>query len=248
MTVLDTTSRADADELACKAHLGVWMEQKRGFTNSPLQWEWSELAMTMAKAAINAPRDHSKSETWTVSQTAWRCRYIPGTNVLILGSTDDLAKELLVRIDQALLETDPWMLRGRDVINNVKHSRYSNWSEVKVAGAGKKVRGKHPDVIIGDDVLDEESCATSYQRRKTARWWSGTVGGMSHPGEWRTLGDYPGAPRVWMPPTIVHLVGTPFHQQDLLMSMRENPIFKYRRYAAEYDERDLVDGLAVEVA
>lgn len=239
---------ADATELSCKAHLGVWMEEKRGFTNSPLQWEWSELAMELPKACIVAPRDHSKSETWTVSQAAWRCRYVAGTYVFIFSSTDDLAKDLKARIDLALEQTDPWMLRGSHTINNVKESLYANHSRVKVAGVGKKVRGGHPDHIIGDDVLAEESCLTSYQRRKTSRWWSGTVGGMSHPGEVRTIGKYLGAPKAYFPPTTVHLVGTPFHRQDLLMSMRENGIYRFRRYAAEYDERDLVDGLAVEVA
>lgn len=243
-----TLTLAESKELACKAHLGVWMEEKRGFTNSELQWEWSELAMSVPKAAIVAPRDHSKSEVWTVGQGAWRCRYQPGLYGVIFSSTDDLARDLLKRIVEAVSQTDPWMLRGRDVINNVKHVRFSNWSELKCAGAGKKVRGGHPDWVVGDDVLDEDGCATAYQRRKTARWWAGTVGNMAHPGSTRPVGDYPGAPRVYFPPTIVHLVGTPFHQQDLLMSMRANPIYQYRRYAAEFNPGDLVDGLAVEVA
>jgi hypothetical protein len=54
---------------------------------------------------------------------------------------------------------------------------------------------------------------------------------------------------VVMPATKVHLVGTPFHQQDLLMSMRSNPVYEFRRYAAEFDPADLVPGTtAVEVA
>lgn len=50
-----------------------------------------------------------------------------------------------------------------------------------------------------------------------------------------------------MPPTRVHLVGTPFHQQDLLMNMAENPLYTFRRYAAEYEPDMLLEGHAVEV-
>ncbi len=37
------------------------------------------------------------------------------------------------------------------------------------------------------------------------------------------------------PGTRIFLVGTPQHQNDLLMSMRENPTYHWRRYAAEFD-------------
>jgi hypothetical protein len=45
----------------------------------------------------------------------------------------------------------------------------------------------------------------------------------------------------------VHLVGTPFHSSDLLMGMRANPIYEYRRYSAEFDVTG-DDTWAVEVA
>ena len=68
---------------------------------------------------------------------------------------------------------------------------------------------------------------------------------MAHPGTWRALGPNN---RVWLPPTKVFLVGTPFHRAELLMAMRDNALYGFRRYAAEDEEHDLVDGLAVEVA
>jgi hypothetical protein len=52
-----------------------------------------------------------------------------------------------------------------------------------------------------------------------------------------------------MPPTRIMLVGTPFHERDLLMSMRGNPLYRFRRYAAEFDLALCVDGsLAVEAS
>jgi hypothetical protein len=237
-------NEAEAVELACKADLGVWAERKRGFRNSALHWEWSMLAMTVPRLALVAPREHSKTEVFTVNQVAWRCTYTPGIQCFVVAQTSEQAELLKARIDAAVAETAPWLVTE---VRNKTFSRYANWSQVTVGGAGKKVRGMHPDLIIGDDVLSEENSLTEHKRKQTARWWFGTVSNMAHPGTDRFVGG-PSGRRVWFPPTIVHLVGTPFHRKDLLMGMRDNPMYQFRRYAAEFRPEDLVDGLAVEVA
>lgn len=232
----------------CRANLGVWGEVKRGFTNADLHWEWSNLAMSKSRLAVVAPREHAKSETFTVNQVTWRCAYTPGLQAYVFAQTGEQAGKLKARIDQAMWETHPDLIENH-VSTNSSHTTFANWSSVTVAGAGKAVRGIHPDLIVGDDVLEEGNCLTHHQRKRIERWWFGTIGGMSHPGTWRTLGRDDSAQKVWMEPTRVHLVGTPFHAADLLMSMAENPLYHFRRYAAEYEPEDLVDGtLAVEVA
>jgi len=164
--------------------------------------------------------------------------------VYVFAETGDQATALKARIDTAVQETASWLWDGR-IKSNTMMSQYSNFSMVTVAGAGKGVRGAHPDLILGDDVLSEGGCSTSLQRKRVEQWWFGTIGGMSHPGTWRFVGSG----KVWMPPTRVHLVGTPFHKADLLMGMRDNPMYRYRRYAAQFDPSDLVAGtLAVEVS
>ena len=133
------------------------------------------------------------------------------------------------------------------ISKSVHESVYANGSRVTAAGAGKAVRGKHPDRIIGDDVLTEAGCLTAHQRAKTSSWWFGTVGGMSHPGTTRPVR---GLGRVSFPPTQVILVGTPFHAEDLLMSMRTNAVWHFRRYAAEFEPSQLPrpgESLAVEI-
>jgi hypothetical protein len=62
-----------------------------------------------------------------------------------------------------------------------------------VRGAGVGARGIHPDLIVGDDVLDDDNALSSAQRKRMERWWFGTVGGMSHPGVERTIGAWPAA-------------------------------------------------------
>jgi hypothetical protein len=183
---------------------------------------------------------------FTVNQVVWRCTYQPGIWVYVFAQTSDQANKLLERIRVAMAETALDLLEGAHA-GNMGTVTFANWSRVDVAGAGKSVRGAHPDLVIGDDVLEEGNSMTAHQRRAMARWWLGTVGGMSHPGTTRRLGYSADSPKVYMPPTRVHLVGTPFHQQDLLMNMAENPLYTFRRYAAEYEPDMLLEGHAVEV-
>lgn len=234
---------SEALELSCKANLGVWAERKRWFVNAPFHWEWYDLVQEHSRICIVAPREHAKSECITINQISWRSIYWPLHWSYVFALTGDQAKEMLSRINLSVEQAAPWMLEGPEAGGNQTEMVYANGSRVTVAGAGKAVRGAHPDLIVGDDVLEEGNSLTYLQRKRMERWWLGTIGGMSHPGTWRTKGQA----QVWMPPTRVCLVGTPFHQQDLLMSLRDNPVYTWRRYAAEFDPADR-DGYAVEAA
>lgn len=251
MTVIDLPERfrnmpmEQVRELMCKAHPGVWAETKRGFVNAPFHWEWYDLILSSQTLACVAPREHAKTEVFTVNQTAWRSRYQPGTWTYVFANTHDQSMALKQRIDLAILETDPWML-DKAPVNTKSETVYANMSRVTCAGAGKGVRGAHPDVIIGDDVLEEGLCRTQHRRKQVESWWFGTVGGMRHPGTERTLWN---GTKVAMPPTRVFLVGTPFHQLDLLMGMKQNPLYRFVRYQAEFDPRDQIEGsFAVDAA
>jgi len=217
---------------------------------APFHWEWCELAMTERRLAIVAPRDHSKSESFSVNATTWRSTYQIGVWTYIFMRTGDQAKEMITRIESAMQETCPQLVDPprRRTSNDIL---FQNGSRVTAAGAGKAVRGAHPDFIVGDDVLEERSATTELERKRVDRWWKGTVANMAHPGSVRAVRmDQHSEPvRVVMPPTRVFLVGTPFHEQDLLLGMRSNPLYAYRRYAAEFRPEDLVPGTwAVEVS
>lgn len=229
-------------ELLCRESPGVWSEERRGFKNADFHWEWYRYAAKAHRLAVVAPRDFAKSEVFTVNATAHRCIYQPALWTYIFAATADQGEKIKERIDQAILQTKPDLYNYAERTAS-KESIYANGARVTVAGAGKAVRGAHPDVIIGDDVLEESTSLTSYQRKKTSDWWFGTVSNMAHPGTYRT---YRGV-RLQFPSTRVFLIGTPFHANDLLMSMRDNPMYHFRRYAAEYDPRQLVDGYAVDV-
>jgi hypothetical protein len=241
-------TETEAAEAACRADLGAWVTLKLGLTNPPFLWEWYDLAQTRRRLVVVAPREHGKSSAFAINQTCWRCRYTPGFWAFVFTSTADLAKRLKERIDTTMWEAHPWMMEGAHARDSAR-TVFANWSKVDVRGSGGGVRGLHPDLIVGDDVLDEENTRTGPQRRQVERWWSGTVGPMAHPGVERTIGSGPRQETVRMPPTWVHLVGTPFHNADLLMGLRSNPVYEWRRYSAEFNEADLIPGTrAVEAA
>lgn len=234
-------------ELLCKQSLGVWTQEKMKLPMSPLHWEWCRIRQTEKRIAVVAPREHAKSETFTVNGTAWESVYTPGLWTYIFAQTFDQSKAMLQKVRQAIMISNPEMIRNA-IEDNKTTLRLSNYALIQCAGAGKATRGVHPDVIVGDDVLSDGSASTQKQREDVRKWWFGAVGGMAHPGTDRTLGEGKNSVSLRFPPTRVYLVGTPFHQQDLLMDMRKNPVWRFRRYAAEFHPDDLVGGtMAVEV-
>lgn len=230
-------------EAACRAHLGVWQERKLGLRLAPYHWEWADLAMEWSRGCIVAPREHGKSVVFAINATVWESLNNPGLWTYIFSATSDQAKALLGQIKATMELVAPLMVAGA-FVDNFTEVEFANGSRVTVAGAGKSVRGAHPDRIVGDDVLEEDGALSELGRKRTQRWWLGAISGMAHPGTTRKVRT-----RWWedrrllkMPPTRIHLVGTPYHERDLLMGMRNNSIYRFRRYSAEFDPAELVPG------
>ncbi len=231
-------------DLACQYHPGVFAEQRLGFKNAPFHWEWYELGMKETRLAVIAPREHAKSEIFSVISTVHMALFNPGSWQYVFSATHTQGTLLMERIVSTMAAVDVEMVdkavrfQQSDVI-------FSNYSRVSIAGAGKGVRGIHPDRIVGDDILTEEDAMSQLARRRRDIWWKGTVGPMAHPGTYRRLGWgrlTKHAPMIWYPPSKILLVGTPFHQLDLLMSMRTNPMYKFRRYDAEFEPHERING------
>lgn len=239
-----TFTESEARAILIKEHPGHYAEAKFGYVNQPFHWEWYNHEIRIPRVTVVAPREYAKSEVFSVNSTAWYCDRWPGFYNYIFEDTLDQAKAVLERIVSAVGQANP-LLTAMMYRSEATDVIFANHSRVTVAGRGKKVRGAHPDRIVGDDVLDEDSTATSYQRAKIARWWNGTVAGMAHTGTYRRLGwgrSRGNVVMLYYPPTRIRLVGTPFHSEDLLMGMKKNPIYRFFRYAAEFHPGDLVPG------
>lgn len=236
--------------LLADAHPGVWAELILGYQNEPFHWEWYECEICYPRLCIVAPRESAKSEVFSVVTTAHKARRT-GFWQYLFSDTLDQAKDLLSRTMTILAETDPHLLDPlyRDAEDE---KILANFSRITVAGRGKKIRGQHPDRIVGDDILDDKSTDTHLQRKKVHRWWFGTVAEMAHGPIVRRLGwgkiRPPEVRMIQVPPTNIVLAGTPFHEEDLLLGTRSNRLYHFRRYQAVYEPGDLIPGtMAVEI-
>ena len=208
--------------------------------NEDFHWEWYATEIKYRRFCIIAPREHAKSEVLSVITTAHRAVYRPGYWQYLFADTESQSKLLLERVLATIATAEPHLLEKMPK-DETTDAILGNYARITVAGRGRAVRGAHPDRIIGDDVLSEGSTATSLQREKVSRWWEGTVAPMAHPGTLRKIGwgrIRKRAPILRYKPTVIGLIGTPFHQQDLLMTMRANPIYEFRRYSAIFEDTE----------
>lgn len=228
-------SKYTVDQLlneAAKYDIGVWSEVKRGYRNAGFHWEWYDLAQNARRLALIAPREHAKSECFTVNNAAWHAIYMPGFWTYIFCNSGDQGEKILSRVGSAIAQVAPDLMAKAKVAHS-KEIVLGNDARVTVRGSGAAVRGAHPDLIVGDDVQDESNTSTQMQRDRLKQWWFGTVGGMAHPGTSRVV-QHVGRParKMDFPATRILLVGTPFHSLDLLMSCKDNPMYQYRLYSA----------------
>lgn len=163
--------------------------------------------------------------------------------IVLLGATDDLAKQNLAAI-KAELETNETIraeyphVAGPGKIWREDRILTANDVMVVARGRGSKFRGtthgRHrPTLIIGDDLeQDPESCLTDYQRQKTWDWLTKTV-----------------IPLGLNAQVNVAIIGTPQHADDILGRCEQTSGWRFRKFPAirQWPERmDLWDEWAAE--
>lgn len=99
---------------------------------------------------------------------------------------------------------------------NKQKVELSNGHVITCAGMGKRMRGLHPDNIIGDDLLTDDDAYSETVRQKTINYWLSAVSPMITPGG------------------KLIVVGTPQSSRDLLVGhLRNNPNYDYEVFPAE---------------
>ena len=211
----------EIEEYLLANDIEYWSSVMRGFKNPPHIREWYSLINKVIfggikRLCIIAARDHAKSEVFAVNTTAWCAYYGMGLGiewVYIFCDTQPQANDILYRIAAVVDNIYPEL-----TVNAKRWERrdkiFSNGFRVTVRGAEASVRGAHPDLIIGDDVLSDSNSSSNATREKIKSWWRGTVSNMAK----STTG--------------IILEGTVQHQLDLLWTLRENPTYIWKRYPA----------------
>lgn len=220
-----------------------------------LPWHIEEWAVAMQHErllALMAARDHAKS--WTVyAYIAWRIwrhnRRADGTmdwsmpdgslDLVYVTAADDLARKRMESVKSFLtdnLHLFHEVLPVREGGSPHAAGLRSTWNKKSfrlrhnvgfyVKGLGASMRGLHPQLLIGDDIVDDKNSTTQEQREKVWQYLAGTM--MPMVGANRTIGP-DDDPRDF---GTMFIIGTPQHYDDSLHRLKGKPGWRHLRYPA----------------
>mgnify|MGYP000755066158 CR=1 FL=1 len=172
------------------------------------------------RRAIEAPRGHAKSTTFTFKDDLHAAVYAYKHYIIILSDSSEQAEGFLADIkteleENAALKEDFGELEGR--VWKASVILLSNGVKIEAIGSGKKIRGRRhkqwrPDLIVCDDLENDENVNTPEQRKKLRDWFYKAV---SKAGDTYT--------------DIVY-IGTLLHFDALLANVAKNPSYKTVKY------------------
>ncbi|MDR2024035.1 MAG: phage terminase large subunit [Hungatella sp.] len=172
------------------------------------------------RRAIEAPRGHAKSTTFTFKDSIHAAVYGYKHYEIILSDSSEQAEGFLADIKTELEENgaireDFGELQGK--VWKAMVILLSNGTKIEALGAGKKIRGRRhkqwrPDLILCDDLENDENVNTADQRKKLRNWFYKAV---SKAGDTYT--------------DIVY-IGTLLHFDALLANVANNPSYKTVKY------------------
>ena len=178
--------------------------------------EWDYLVTHYDRVCVLAPRDHGKTFFFDYAYPLWKCVTQPDGIGFIFSATQPQAERILDDIKNEI-ETNP---RLRHLVPTKKHKwsstsiRLSNGHRIFARGFGTKVRGAHPNWIVVDDGLNDETAYSETVRTKQNDYFYTAITNMIVPG-----GQ-------------IVVVGTPFHMDDLYGDLKRNEEYEFRRYQA----------------
>ncbi len=163
-----------------------------------------------------APRDHSKTFFFDFAIPIWKIITQPGGKGFIFSATQPQAERILGDI-KTELENNPrlaWLVPAKKEHWRSSSIRLANGHTIYARGFGTKVRGAHPNWIVVDDGLNDETAYSETTRKKEIEYFFTAITNMIVPG-----GQ-------------IIVVGTPFHQMDLYAELEKNKSYAFRRYQA----------------
>ena len=173
--------------------------------------------------ALAAPRGHTKSTCFSVNYLLWEIARNPNIRILLVSNTESQSqsflREVVARVerDENYIEyagklkpqiPDKWT--SREII--VNRSRFDMKDPtISTVGMGGTILSKRADIILCDDVLNMENTRTLEQRMKVKDWFDSVLLPVLNPGG------------------RVIVVGTIWHEQDLLQDLLKSAEYDYRK-------------------
>ncbi|MFQ5379999.1 MAG: hypothetical protein ACE5EF_00040 [Dehalococcoidia bacterium] len=175
------------------------------------------------KFLLLLPRGHLKSSVVTIGYTMWRALQDPNRTFAIFNETEDLPLEFLREIREHF-ETNPTVRRiwghlvpttgnivWRSDALQLNRKRISRTPTFAASSIGKSTAGRHPDVMILDDVVSD----------RTVRTPDGIKNTLSRFRELQALLEPPDPTRDHVRGTLI-VIGTRWHWGDLYAHIIEN--------------------------
>lgn len=179
--------------------------------------KWDELVVKHRRLCILAPRDHGKTFFFDFAYPLWQAIRKPGGCGFIFSSTQDQAGRILDDI-RTELETNPkleWLVPKKKDKWGSRFLKLANGHRIYARGFGTRVRGAHPDWIVVDDGLNDETAYSETVRKKQKDYFYTAITNMIVPG-----GQ-------------IIVIGTPFHAGDLYADLKENRRYHFEAFPAE---------------
>ena len=206
-------------DLVMEDDFNLFAERILGYTVKQHLMDWTNDFLDNKNCVILAPREHGKT-AWVVGYVIWNAYYKKRTNILVFSETESQGKNILggeFSIKEQV-ESNPKL----DIIYPKDYNR--KWSEtqiklangvrIEIAGIDKRIRGRHPDLIILDDVLSDQNSSTKEARRKVWHYYIHVIVPMRKK------------------KTQIIVIGTAHHPDDLLFTLAATGEYTFRKYQA----------------
>lgn len=213
-------------DLLCEDDFNLFAERVLGYTVKPHHVQWTDDFVNNKHCIILAPREHGKT-AWLVGYIIWNAFYKKKQNIMVFSETLGQGKMILggeFSIKEQM-ESNPKLhsIYPTDYTRKWSETqiKLSNGVRIEIAGWDQRVRGRHPDLIILDDVLSDQNSGTKEARKKVLHFFTHVIVPMRKKN------------------TQIIIIGTAHHPDDLLFTLGNTGEYTFRRYQAVDEETSI---------
>ena len=214
-------------------------EKSLDFHQNPQNHSKTSEDQDAVKAAIMAPRGHSKTVSWTMIPSLWRAWKEQGKMIIISSASRTQSKDILDDIKRIIvrnealqhLKPSPENLASLGDHADIEDDE-KNWAAESITTTtdvtiltrtfGSGIRGYHVDYVFLDDILQDENGGSRSTEQEKETFYNVV------------------APIVENKGGILQVVGTPMSHDDLLMELVNKENFYTEEYQAYDPETDTV--------